>query len=537
MPGVPCAELLTAVGFEYRPVSKNEKVAASFMTMIATIVLNWNRANSLERTLTSYAATVEGEASLIVVDNGSSDHSREVIEAAIRSIPDLEYLYLSANCGGEAINFALDRILDRVPPDGLIQISENDQIFMNGWAEHARRMFACFPQLGQLSLHGVTQSDDEIGNPLPGAMRFERGLFLYETAGNVGTASILPAALLKKGKIRVHNIASSETGSFNFPDDSRLSAAVRALGYFCAWSHKSYTHCLGHDPIQIEGDPDYYARIHSTKPSLGVEGLKQLMADARSRPPVVRRSVVFSDLDIQPERTSQPVGDKPSRLWSMFDGWTVEVEVLDFFYSLVRLLKPRHVVETGAWLGRSAVSIGSALRDNGFGALTSIEINPDAAKVARDRVAEFGLNSFVSIMVESSLAFEPHGSYDLALFDSDIPIRAAEFQRFYEFMEPEAVILFHDTAAHHVGSADNIHDLITMGLLEGLFLPTPRGLFVGKTIKPALPQQGVLRQVPHGFNPDAYRAAHPDVAAAGIDPGEHYRFHGWREGRRLSPAD
>ena len=221
----------------------------------------------------------------------------------------------------------------------------------------------------------------------------------------------------------------------------------------------------------------------------------------------------------------------------MFDGWTAEVETLDFFYSLVRLLKPRRVVETGTWLGRSAVSIGSALRDNGFGALTSIEINPDAAKVARDRVAEFGLDRSVSIHVETSLAFAPHGPYDLALFDSDIPIRAAEFLKFYEFLEPGSFILFHDTAPHHIGSADNIHDLIIMGLLEGLFLPTPRGLFVGKLIKPARPQQGALRQVPHGFNPDAYRAAHPDVAAAGVDPGEHYRVHGWREGRRLSPAD
>src|SRR5271168_3469029 len=298
--GSPARSLPTAVGAGYRTVSEHEKGAANSMTMIATIVLNWNRASLLERTLTSYAATVEGEASLMVVDNGSSDHSREVIEAAIGSISNLEYLYLSANYGGEAINLALDRILDGMPPDGLIQFSENDQIFLGGWAEHARKMFVHFPQLGQLSLHGVTQSDDEIGNPLPGGMRFERGCFLYETAGNVGTASILPARLLKEGKIRVHNIPSAETGSFKFPHDSRLSGDIRTLGYFCAWSHKSYTHCLGHDPGQIEGDPDYYARNYSAKSALGVDGLQRLMADARNRPPVVRRSVVFSDQDIQP---------------------------------------------------------------------------------------------------------------------------------------------------------------------------------------------------------------------------------------------
>lgn len=144
------------------------------------------------------------------------------------------------------------------------------------------------------------------------------------------------------------------------------------------------------------------------------------MVEARNRPIVKRRSVVFHQHEIQPERTAQFVGEKPSRLWSMFDGWTAEAETLDFLYSLVRLLKPRNAVETGTWLGRSAVAIGSSLRDNGFGSLASIEINPEAAKVASARVAEFQLEAFMSISVGPGLEFTPQGPYDFALFDSDI---------------------------------------------------------------------------------------------------------------------
>jgi hypothetical protein len=38
-----------------------------------------------------------------------------------------------------------------------------------------------------------------------------------------------------------------------------------------------------------------------------------------------------------------------------------------------------------------------------------------------------------------------------------------------------------------------------------------------------------------GFDPAAYLAANPDVAAAGVNPAEHYLTHGLREKRRLRP--
>jgi hypothetical protein len=461
---------------------------------ILTVLLNWNRSVLLAETLKSYASTVTGSQQLIVVNNGSIDNSCDVITGAIDYLPELGYLFLGENLGGEAINRGIRKLLPAAESEDLIQISENAQIFLPGWADHARQIFGTFRDLGQLSLHGVMPSDHEIGNPLPGGLRFERGHFLYQTSGNVGTASIIPARLFREHGLTVHNIQSGSR--FKFPDDGRLSGDIQKLGLFCAWSHKSFMHCLGHDPRAMAYDPDYFAENYTAKPAIGVDGYRRLVAEALSRPLVRRQSVVFSPDEIQPERTAQPVGDKPSRLWSMFDGWTAEVETLDFLYAIVRLLKPRHAVETGTWLGRSAVAIGSAMRANGFGVLTSIEINEEAAKIAAAKVKEFQLESFVLIWIGASLSFEPQGPYDFALFDSDIPLRADEFRRFYDSFERETTIVFHDTAAHHAGSADNVHDLMTMGMLEGLFFGTPRGLFVGKIIKPARPVEGVLRRLP-----------------------------------------
>lgn len=45
-------------------------------------------------------------------------------------------------------------------------------------------------------------------------------------------------------------------------------------------------------------------------------------------------------------------------------------------------------------------------------------------------------------------------------------------------------------------------------------------------------EQGRLLHLPAGFDPAAYLIANPDVARAEVDPGQHYRMHGFREGRR-----
>src|SRR5262249_41035314 len=92
----------------------------------------------------------------------------------------------------------------------------------------------------------------------------------------------------------------------------------------------------------------------------------------------------------------------------------------------------------------------------------------------------------------------------------------------------------HDTAEIHEGSRDNVIDLMTMGIAEGIFFDTPRGIFVGRAVKPAQPVPGgVLRQLPYGFDAAAYLQANPHIAAVGAEPGEHYRRYGWAESREF----
>jgi chondroitin 4-sulfotransferase 11 len=53
-------------------------------------------------------------------------------------------------------------------------------------------------------------------------------------------------------------------------------------------------------------------------------------------------------------------------------------------------------------------------------------------------------------------------------------------------------------------------------------------------IEATTPGQTNWRAAP-AFDPQLYLLANPDVAAAGVDPEQHYLEHGKREKRRLRP--
>lgn len=445
--------------------------------LISTIVLNWNRQELLEKTLESYAATIDGPAELIVIDNASTDRSKDVIA----HFPSTTSIYLDQNLGGEAVNVALERATG-----DLIHISENDQVFLTGWSQHVRDCFEYFESLGQLSLFGVVPTDDEAWEVKDGYLRFARGKILYEAAGNVGFSSIIPAAVFRRQGVRAHNILQNNPDTFKFPDDARLSLDIKALGLWCAWSDRYYVRNLGHEINEFSREPEYYRQNYASKVWLGIDGWQRRIAIAKGRPRPSRRSVVFPQVALQPEKTIGEVAGKPAQLWSMFDGFTAETEVLDVLYALVRLVKPEHAVETGTWLGRSAVAIGKAMRDNGLGSLTTIEIDPEVASCARAEIAASDLEGRVKVVVGSSLDFQSASELEFALLDSDVGLRATEFRHFYERLAPGAVVVFHDTAPAHVGLAEGITALLAEGKLQGCFLQTPRGLFVGTVRRPAV---------------------------------------------------
>jgi hypothetical protein len=84
----------------------------------------------------------------------------------------------------------------------------------------------------------------------------------------------------------------------------------------------------------------------------------------------------------------------------------------------------------------------------------------------------------------SSLEFTPDRQYDMAIFGSELELRIAEFRRFMPHLAAGAVVVFPNVAADHDVGADGLRALISEGVVFGIDLPTPRGVFIGKTAAP-----------------------------------------------------
>lgn len=132
--------------------------------------------------------------------------------------------------------------------------------------------------------------------------------------------------------------------------------------------------------------------------------------------------------------------------YSMFNDAGVEVEVGEFLWALVRILKPQQVFETGTHLGISCSYMAQALKDNGFGKITTIEYNPELIKQAEELWDRLELTPFINSVQGLSYNFQPAQDtvYDLLFLDSEPETRFREFELFYPFLKEGGFVLIHD---------------------------------------------------------------------------------------------
>jgi predicted O-methyltransferase YrrM len=166
--------------------------------------------------------------------------------------------------------------------------------------------------------------------------------------------------------------------------------------------------------------------------------------------------------------------------WSMYDSMTAEVEVLEFLATLVTTVKPELIVETGAFLGVSAVWMAQGLKRNGFGRIVSCEFDPVVFEKAKAKIAESGVSEWIELRNESSLTMQVPGTIDLFYSDSDLAIREQEVRRYLPQIRPTGLILMHDAASHPGVVREAALRLEAEGLISVVLLPTPRGLVIAQ---------------------------------------------------------
>ena len=176
--------------------------------------------------------------------------------------------------------------------------------------------------------------------------------------------------------------------------------------------------------------------------------------------------------------------------YSSFNDAGVEIEVGEFLYAMIRVLKPNHVLETGTHWGIGAAYMGQALKDNFSGHLDTIEFLPEIWAKANVRMGILQLKKHVTCHLMDVRAFDSKDKYQFIFLDTEPQTRFEELIKFYDSLEPGGFVFIHDLHRHmhQIPNKDHgfawpygvlpekIKKLVKDGWLRPMHFPTPRGL-------------------------------------------------------------
>lgn len=145
------------------------------------------------------------------------------------------------------------------------------------------------------------------------------------------------------------------------------------------------------------------------------------------------------------------VEQERAHLFHSFEGGSVELEVMDFLYAIIRLYKPQFILETGTHLGFSALALAYACRENGFGKVFSIETEIDKIEKSKLLLSSVGLGPEVQFIHGASLDVIPVfkdkiQGFDFVFLDSLTPLRPKEFELLFSLGLVKNLVAFHDTS-------------------------------------------------------------------------------------------
>lgn len=186
--------------------------------------------------------------------------------------------------------------------------------------------------------------------------------------------------------------------------------------------------------------------------------------------------------------------------FNMFNTGGVEVEVGNFLYSLIRIMRPELIVETGTHFGISDLYFLLGLRENKKGKLVTIEFNPPFYKMAQALFEYLELDSRVELFRGKVNKYKHNGeSIDILFLDTEPSYRFDELIKFWPYVRPGGLIIIHDLhgnlnynfkltqqPAYGVFGdfREKIGALLKEHKMQTFTLPTPRGLTIFQKAHP-----------------------------------------------------
>jgi GT2 family glycosyltransferase len=185
---------------------------------ISVIVVNWNRRELLRACLASLFAQAGAAFEVIVVDNGSRDGSREMLEREFSEFP-LKIIANRENLGFCAAN----NQGIRAAQGRYIALLNNDAEAERGWLAALRRALDSAPGVGMAASKILVWEDPGSGEP-------DRGQ--YDTPGEAlwpdGCAAMYKREMLEQ-------IGGFDEDFFAYADDAELGLRARIAGWRCLY--------------------------------------------------------------------------------------------------------------------------------------------------------------------------------------------------------------------------------------------------------------------------------------------------------------
>lgn len=141
------------------------------------MILNWNGRKLLHNCLTSLEKTTYQALKILVVDNGSSDGSAELVS---HEFPNVDVLRLPNNTGfAKGNNIGIRHALRTYDPDYVVLLSNDTVVIQADWLEHMVRVAESDPLIGMVNCRYLLPD----GKPQPMGFRLIPGLYLSGTFG------------------------------------------------------------------------------------------------------------------------------------------------------------------------------------------------------------------------------------------------------------------------------------------------------------------------------------------------------------------
>lgn len=179
--------------------------------------------------------------------------------------------------------------------------------------------------------------------------------------------------------------------------------------------------------------------------------------------------------------------------YQAFNDAGVECEVGELLYAMVRVLKPKWVLETGTHRGISTVYMALGMLHNELGTIDTMEFIHEHYLYS-SKVFELhpSIGQHINNLEVDATKWMPKADrrYGLVLLDTEPNLRFGELLRFWDFIAGGAFIFIHDLH-RHMGQVDNkekgfgwpwgriphpLRQYVQSDQLRPFHFPTPRGL-------------------------------------------------------------